>query len=397
VSPTLDSVTQRIYRLVVAGMTVIALLAVIRSFAGGNELAGQRLGWGVLAFTYPGMWDLLGIIGSVLWVGTRPGLAVRRWGVGMTIVAVLVVGVSLASEAYLVARDVLGGGTGGAGLPEAAAVMGFLVPVVYCVLTHVAAQCRVALDLAPEEESSTPTTTTPAPASSGSRPSATSSTPAPLPTLSPAPSRSGTHSERPAPAIPPESTPGRGWYLPNGTPPSTGASPGPFTRSSPDGLPPTPPPSSTASPLTPSTDTTTPPTSPGGAPQSGSAAPTAPSAPPADEQDTDELELERTAPSPSSSAAASSSTGASSSPAPPSPPQAPPPGLDRDDPNRWPTPDGLATREARRRWVLDELRAGREVSGADVETRFGPPRSGAAIVREARSRLDVAELEGALR
>lgn len=362
-SPTLESVTQRIYRLVVAGMTVIALLAIVRSFAGGNELAGQRLAWGPLAFTYPGMWDLLGVIGSVLWVGTRKGLTVRRWGVGLTIVAVLVVGVSLASEAYLTARDVLGGAHGGAGLPEAAAVMGFLVPVVYCVLTHVAAQCRVAL-IAPEEEPSTPTTPTPRSSrSEGPRPAA----PVVSPTRSSSdePSTSGTSS-----ALELAPPPARGYGLPTDAPTTS--------------------PSSTSSPRTPSTAETTPPTS-SSSPTSSST----PSAPEPDDADTDELETQPSTPPAQPFDSVSSAPPSQPSGPPTAPPVAPAPGLDRDDPNRFPTPDGQATREARRRWVLEELRAGRDPSGADVETRFGPPRSGAAIVREARSRF--AELEGALR
>jgi len=41
-----------------------------------------------------------------------------------------------------------------------------------------------------------------------------------------------------------------------------------------------------------------------------------------------------------------------------------------------------ADRETRRQWVRDERAAGRKPSGADVDKRFGPPRNGAAVIRE---------------
>lgn len=42
----------------------------------------------------------------------------------------------------------------------------------------------------------------------------------------------------------------------------------------------------------------------------------------------------------------------------------------------------VATRDERRQWVRDERAAGRNPSGADVDKKFGPPRTGAAILRE---------------
>jgi len=41
-----------------------------------------------------------------------------------------------------------------------------------------------------------------------------------------------------------------------------------------------------------------------------------------------------------------------------------------------------ADRETRRQWVRDERAAGRKPSGVDVDKRFGPPRNGAAVVKE---------------
>lgn len=41
-----------------------------------------------------------------------------------------------------------------------------------------------------------------------------------------------------------------------------------------------------------------------------------------------------------------------------------------------------ADRETRRQWVRQERSAGRKPTGADVDKRFGPPRNGAAVVRE---------------
>lgn len=43
---------------------------------------------------------------------------------------------------------------------------------------------------------------------------------------------------------------------------------------------------------------------------------------------------------------------------------------------------GTASREQRRGWVRQQRAAGRQPTGADIDRRFGPPRTGAAIVAE---------------
>lgn len=67
-------------------------------------------------------------------------------------------------------------------------------------------------------------------------------------------------------------------------------------------------------------------------------------------------------------------------------PEAPKPAVRRA------TKPAAATAEERRNWVRQELAAGRTPTGADVDKRFGPPRSGARIVKEV-----VAESRPALR
>lgn len=53
-----------------------------------------------------------------------------------------------------------------------------------------------------------------------------------------------------------------------------------------------------------------------------------------------------------------------------------------------PTKAGTATREERRQWVRDERAAGRNPTGAQVNKRFGPPRTGATIVAEVQREID---------
>ena len=47
-----------------------------------------------------------------------------------------------------------------------------------------------------------------------------------------------------------------------------------------------------------------------------------------------------------------------------------------------PTPKQPADRETRRQWVRDQRAHGATPTGADVDKRFGPPRNGAAVIRE---------------
>lgn len=58
------------------------------------------------------------------------------------------------------------------------------------------------------------------------------------------------------------------------------------------------------------------------------------------------------------------------------------PAKSRPAPAVKPTRAPSADRETRRQWVRAERAAGRKPSGADVDKRFGPPRNGAAVVKE---------------
>lgn len=52
------------------------------------------------------------------------------------------------------------------------------------------------------------------------------------------------------------------------------------------------------------------------------------------------------------------------------------------------TDPGPVSRTQRRAWVRQEITAGRRPTGADVDRRFGPPRTGAAILHEVDAEID---------
>jgi len=60
----------------------------------------------------------------------------------------------------------------------------------------------------------------------------------------------------------------------------------------------------------------------------------------------------------------------------------PPPATPTQPPTTRPTHKQPADRETRRQWVRDQRAHGTTPTGADVDKRFGPPRNGAAVIRE---------------
>lgn len=121
-------------RAVLVVMALIGGLAFLRAFAGGEGVAVQRLAWGSLAWTFPLLWDLTSVIGSVLWVGAPRHTAARRWGVALNLGGTIVSGLATGSQAYTLARDQVP-----QGWPVPAFLAGFAVPLIYSILTWAAA------------------------------------------------------------------------------------------------------------------------------------------------------------------------------------------------------------------------------------------------------------------
>ena len=375
--------TKGIYRLVIAGMAVIALLAVIRSFAGGNDLAGARLGWGQLAFAYPGMWDLLGIVGSVIWVRTSAAFPqLRRMGMLMTGVAFVVVAFSLGAEGYTTARDVLPGGW-----PEPAFAAGVAVPFIYAWLTHLASRCADALEATPSTTSSDSATSpstrsepspvssldtaTTSPAIDSAPPSSSATTDSRDATLGPSPL------ERPGLAAPltvspaPESAPDASGTSPTSPSPVGGeparTSPGPETG----------PARHRASTSSPAARPTTSPRSSGRATLPGDFFATST----ASDSSTSSPSTPTTGETRSSDTATSDATTDDLEVVPDTTDLT---GKDENDPASYGR-DGAAPPPVRRQWIRDKRSLNIVVQGADVDRRFGPPRTGARLLRDVLS------------